>query len=65
MATDEDAEPGLDIDLIAASLRAEASDLGAVVEALAPWLTNTGSRYTDYSCNAVRKAYRPAPLASA
>jgi hypothetical protein len=35
MATDEDAEPGLDIDLIAASLRADASDLGAFVEALA------------------------------
>jgi hypothetical protein len=35
MATDEDAETGLDIDLLAASLRADASDLGAFVEALA------------------------------
>jgi hypothetical protein len=35
MATDEDADTGLDIDLIAASLRADASDLGAFVEALA------------------------------
>jgi hypothetical protein len=35
MATDEDAETGLDIDLLAASLRADAGDLGAFVEALA------------------------------
>jgi hypothetical protein len=34
MAT-EDADTGLDIDLLAASLRADASDLGAFVEALA------------------------------
>jgi hypothetical protein len=31
----EQADPGLDIDLIAASLRADSSDLGAFVEALA------------------------------
>jgi hypothetical protein len=35
MATDEDAETGLDIDLLAASLRADSSDLGAFVEAMA------------------------------
>jgi hypothetical protein len=35
MATDEDAPTGLDIDLLAASLRADASDLSAFVEALA------------------------------
>jgi hypothetical protein len=35
MATDEDADTGLDIDLLAASLRADLSDLGAFVEALA------------------------------
>jgi len=35
MATDEDAQTGMDIDLLAASLRADASDLGAFVEALA------------------------------
>ncbi|HEY5429770.1 MAG TPA: hypothetical protein VIK04_11680 [Solirubrobacteraceae bacterium] len=34
MATDED-ETGLDIDLLAASLRADTSDLGAFVEAMA------------------------------
>jgi hypothetical protein len=31
----EDADPALDIDLLAASLRADSSDLGAFVEALA------------------------------
>ena len=35
MATDDDAETGLDIDLLAASLRADTSDLGAFVEAMA------------------------------
>jgi hypothetical protein len=35
MATDEDDETGLDIDLLAASLRADIGDLGAFVEALA------------------------------
>lgn len=35
MAADEEAETGLDIDLLAASLRADAGDLGAFVEALA------------------------------
>jgi hypothetical protein len=35
MATDEDAETGLDIDLLAASLRADSGDLGAFVEAMA------------------------------
>lgn len=35
MATDEPAETGLDIDLLAASLRADSSDLGAFVEATA------------------------------
>jgi hypothetical protein len=35
MATDEDDQTGLDIDLLAASLRADATDLGAFVEALA------------------------------
>ncbi len=32
---DDDADAGLDIDLLAATLRADASDLGAFVEALA------------------------------
>jgi hypothetical protein len=35
MATADDANAGLDIDLLAASLRADSSDLGAFVEALA------------------------------
>lgn len=35
MATDEDDETGLDIDLLAASLRADIGDLGTFVEALA------------------------------
>src|ERR1700739_2957141 len=35
MASREDADTELDIDLLAASLRADASDLGAFVEALA------------------------------
>ncbi|MGH2857263.1 MAG: hypothetical protein ACRDMJ_07230 [Solirubrobacteraceae bacterium] len=35
MAADEDVPATLDIDLLAASLRADASDLGAFVEALA------------------------------
>ncbi|HWE14889.1 MAG TPA: hypothetical protein VG365_15300 [Solirubrobacteraceae bacterium] len=35
MASREDADTDLDIDLLAASLRADASDLGAFVEALA------------------------------
>jgi hypothetical protein len=35
MATDDDAQTGLDIDLLAASLRADTSDLGAFVEAMA------------------------------
>jgi len=35
MTTDEDDETGLDIDLLAASLRADFGDLGAFVEALA------------------------------
>jgi hypothetical protein len=35
MATDEDAETGLDIDLLAASLRADSGDLGTFVEAMA------------------------------
>jgi hypothetical protein len=35
MATDDDADEGIDIDLLAASLRADSSDLGAFVEALA------------------------------
>ncbi len=35
MTADEDAETPVDIDLLAASLRADASDLGAFVEALA------------------------------
>jgi hypothetical protein len=33
--SDDDADTGLDIDLLAASLRSDASDLGAFVEALA------------------------------
>jgi hypothetical protein len=35
MAADDPADTGLDIDLLAASLRADASDLGAFTEALA------------------------------
>jgi hypothetical protein len=35
MASDEGTDTGLDIDLLAASLRADAGDLGAFVEALA------------------------------
>ncbi|HWD74457.1 MAG TPA: hypothetical protein VG371_04920 [Solirubrobacteraceae bacterium] len=35
MASSEDADTEMDIDLLAASLRADASDLGAFVEALA------------------------------
>ncbi|MGH2927893.1 MAG: hypothetical protein ACRDL8_06800, partial [Solirubrobacteraceae bacterium] len=35
MAADEDAPATLDIDLLAASLRADAGDVGAFVEALA------------------------------
>jgi hypothetical protein len=35
MAAADDAQAGLDIDLLAASLRADTSDLGAFVEALA------------------------------
>jgi hypothetical protein len=35
MATDEEPDTGMDIDLLAASLRADAGDLGAFVEALA------------------------------
>jgi hypothetical protein len=35
MATDEESDTGMDIDLLAASLRADAGDLGAFVEALA------------------------------
>ncbi len=35
MASEQDADTGLDIDLLAASLRADVSDTGAFVEALA------------------------------
>jgi hypothetical protein len=35
MASSDDADTEMDIDLLAASLRADASDLGAFVEALA------------------------------
>jgi hypothetical protein len=35
MASDDVSDPGIDIDLLAASLRADSGDLGAFVEALA------------------------------
>jgi hypothetical protein len=35
MVAEDGSEPGIDIDLLAASLRADSSDLGAFVEALA------------------------------